>query len=148
MIKQKEEGLKLLVCGTYPFRSEPARQKFFKALGIRQFSSARFKARNVRITHKNEELCDFEREISAQPRGFVDAAAPEDATSHLTLLAEDERGRTRRFDPHYTAPWGGALQHPYWNFQPSFNDSYALVDPFAFLEKIFPAGGFPAPVTG
>lgn len=145
LIDQKKRGMKLLICGTYPFQSSPARQKMFAALGVHQISDGFLAPQNVRIVHQNDQLLGFEREVTARASGFLDAQAPKEASSHLTLLCEDRAGRTRRFDPIYNAPWGGVILHPYWNFQPSFNDSFAYADPFAFLQMTFPAGAFPAP---
>ncbi|NNM30857.1 MAG: hypothetical protein HKO57_15160, partial [Akkermansiaceae bacterium] len=144
LARQVREGRKLLLAGAYPFDDSEARRTLFAALGIRGSGDPVRAAGNVRITSK-DALYDFESEVRPLPIGFLDATAPEGSKVLLRLEARLPGGEKLFSDPAYLADWGGVVMNPYWKFEGSSRDGRSLLDPFAFLGAIWPAGDFPAP---
>ena len=140
------QGKKLLFVGDYPFIDDILRHALFEELGIlATVDKAPPRLSNPRLTISDESIVNFEAEAKPSVRDFQNVRAPDGAHVMLSVAAETETSAIQNFDAVYTSPWGGCLLAPYVVFEASEETVLTYVDPFAFLEQIFPSGKFPAP---
>jgi len=145
ILKQRGRGLKLLFIGTYPGNNADKRQQLTEALGIRGSTADIAGVKSAKFRTLDKTMVDAALLPRPRTTGLVSAQAPEDAKVWLSILATDRSDAEIPSDVIYTAPWGGALLEPYLFFRTSPEDVRAVIDPFAFLATILPAGAFPAP---
>lgn len=147
VLKQTTRGKKVLFAGEYPFQREVERARLFQGLGIWGSFNQVKRPRNVKINRIDESIMNFEAPVTPHPVEITDIRAPEGSNVYLSVSCFDERANAVTFDGVYSAPWGGALLEPYFTFQASSDDTLSLVDPFGYLESLWPEGRFPAPDT-
>lgn len=146
LMERVEEGKKLLFLGSYGV-SGFGPDEYFNPLGI-GFDHREFPAQKVEITHLDEDYMNFEAAVRPIRWGFVGAAAPQSGQAFLSLAKPAKSGgKPIRYDPVYVADWGGALLEPYVVFNPAEDIQLSYVDPFKFLDRIWPGDLFPVPDT-
>jgi len=139
-------GKKLLFIGDYPFTDDILRRALFEELGVRApIGNVKPKLSNPRFSVRDETILNFEIEAKPLIRNFQNIRAPEGSRVMLSASVESNSPAPQNFDAIYTTRWGGCLLAPYVTFEASEETVLTYVDPFAFLEQIFPVGKFPAP---
>jgi len=140
------DGKKVLFVGDYPFTDEVLRQALFEELGVlAKIDKTQARLSKPRLTVADESIVNFEIEAKPSVRDFQNVRAPDGAQVILSVAAATENSETQNFDAVYATDWGGCLLAPYVVFEASEETVLTYVDPFAFLEQIFPSGNFPAP---
>ncbi|MGI9239702.1 MAG: polysaccharide deacetylase family protein [Verrucomicrobiales bacterium] len=142
--KCKAAGKKLLVLGSVPIRDHLEMRRLMRSLGISGSLVELKRPTSVSFARHDRAMMDFEVETRPLKVRMVDLHAPPSAEVFLSVAARG--GTTRiRFDPVFSARWGGMILAPYGSFQASDKSQLSYVDTFAFLAKIWPEGEFPAP---
>ena len=148
IVRQKERGVKLLFVGGYPGGGDKERRATMAAeLGIRGTMEELTGVKSARFSVVDTTVVNAELLLKARTNGLISAQAPDQSKIWLSLDVVDKRDLGLHEDVIYTAPWGGALLEPYLYFRTSALDVRALIDPFAFLATLLPAGTFPVPDT-
>jgi hypothetical protein len=151
LLDRHSENRKLLFVGDYPFSDEILRHRLFSKLGIIAHKSDDELLRkgsvlsNPRFTVSDAAVMDFELKARPSGREFQNIQAPDGARVLLSVAADAATGAIRNFDAVYTSSWGGSLLAPYVVFEASEETVLTFVDPFAFLDDIWPTGKFPVP---
>ncbi len=145
LLRQKERGVKLVFLGQYPLEQDGERARLMRALGIGGSGAPANAALGVTLTVNPSGAMSADVTVRAQRGDIADVRAPSGAVADLSFEGRDAAANVVRYDPVFTAPWGGVLLDPYFTFQASASDVRHVCDPFLWLARIFPPGAFPAP---
>ncbi len=145
VLDHTRHGLKVLFAGQYPFQQDVEKSRLFQGLGLVGTFQQVKQPDELKITTINPKIMNAEAKVTPQPGEVMDLRAPAGAEVDLRVECVDDRANRIQFDTVYSCPWGGALLDPYVTFQSSADDILSLFEPFGFLQKIWPAGAFPAP---
>ena len=141
----KSSGKKILFIDSIPLRDYIEKRRLARRLGISGTLDELKRPSTASFARHDAEMMDYEVETRPLKVEMVDLHAPADADIYLSVKARSASGGSIRFDPVFTAPWGGMILHPYVGFQASDMSTLSYIDTFRFLDKIWPAGAFPAP---
>lgn len=140
----KSAGKKLLFVDSIPVRDYIEKRRLNRLLGMSGSFAELKRPTSVRFTRHDDKMMGFEKEVRPLYQEMIDLHAPANAEIYLSVKASAGGGSVR-FDPVFTAPWGGMVLFPYGIFQASDMSTLSYVDTFKFLAKIWPQGAFPAP---
>ena len=144
IVASKSSGKKLLLLDSLPVRDHIEMRRLVRALGITGNFTELKRPTSVSFSRRDRSMMDFEAVVRPLEVTTVDLHAPANAEVYLSVSAR--RGASAvRFDPVFTASWGGVILAPYGSFQASDTSTLSYVDSFAFLARIWPEGEFPAP---
>lgn len=140
----KSSGKKILILDSIPVRDYIEKRRLARLLGMSGSMVELKRPTAVSFARHDKKMMDFEVETRPLKVEMVDLHAPANANIYLSVKASGG-GIKVRFDPVFTAPWGGIILYPYGIFQASDMSTLSYVDTFQFLAKIWPEGSFPAP---
>jgi len=139
----KSSGKKILFVDSIPVRDHIEKRRLTRLLGMSGSHTELKRPTSVKFARHDKTMMDFEVPAKPLKVAMVDLHAPSNADIYLSVRAS---GSTSiRFDPVFTAPWGGVVLYPYGAFQASDMSTLSYIDTFKFLAKIWPEGTFPAP---
>lgn len=135
----------VLFVGAFPFSGRDMVRRVAEVLELRGDGGVLVSPQTAGIVSLDPEMMNHEVEVRPRAVPTLDLRAPEGAEVFLAVVARAASGEAAYFDPVYLAEWGGALLDPYVQFQPSAKQTLLQVDLYKFLDRIWPAGRFPAP---
>ena len=141
----KASGKKILFLDSIPIRDYIEKRRLTRVLGMSGTLSELKRPSSVSFARIDKKMMGFEQKVRPLKVEMADIHAPSNANIYLSVKASGSDGRSIRFDPVFTAPWGGMVLDPYGIFQASDMSVLSYVDTFAFVDKIWPQGKFPAP---
>ena len=140
----KSAGKKILFVDSIPVRDHIEKLRLIRALGMSGSLADLKRPTSVSFARHDKKMMDFERDTQPLKQAMIDLQAPASAEIYLSVKGSAGGGSVR-FDPVFTASWGGMILHPYGVFQAGDLSMLSYVDTFKFLDKIWPQGAFPAP---
>ena len=144
LIRQKHLGMKIIFLGDIPVKDREARRHLIQEFGMRGSGDTMSLSNEPQAVLISDHM-NFEAKVVLSTSLFFDLQAPQGATIALALSGINRKGQTNRFDPIYTAPWGGMALDPYMTFRRPDFDEHWLFDPFDFFSRALDRGSWPAP---
>ena len=141
----KAMDIPVVFVGTFPFSSRVILRDVMHLMRMRGDGSVLRRPQTTGIVSIDAEMMNHEAEVRPRNAPTLRLQAPEGANVFLSVAARESSGEVARFDPVFLCDWGGAMLDPYLEFQPSAKQTLLFVDIYEFLDRVWPAGLFPAP---
>ena len=144
LVNQKRAGRKIIFMGEIPLQEDEPLQRVLREFGWTGNGRVVRGASRVETAFVSPRM-NYEAPVNVHTNRFLDLRAAAGVDLLLSLRARDAAGAEMRFDPVFTAPWGGATLDPYTFFRRPDLDDHWLVDPFHFFASALGAQDWPVP---
>jgi len=146
LIKQKQNGKKLVFFGAFTFADEAHLKRLMVALGLDGTGVRLASVKNLKIAASDASIMEnSETRLRLLPTDFQNLKAPKGSRLIHAVSAESADGKPIRHDAIFATSWGGVALDPYLTFQrPDFRELWQF-DIFAFFEAVLGRVNAPLP---